>query len=334
MLGPMQDTRHKKYLGLPSIIGKSKVEIFAEIKERVEKKLSGWKEKILSMGGREILIKVVAQAIPTYTMSCFWIPKSLCDEMEGMIRKFRWGQESKIAWISWKKMCKSKLNGGMGFRNLQAFNLAMLVKQGWRLISNPNSLVAQIYKVRYYPHGDIFRAKIGSNPSYTWRSIFNGLEVVKRGTRCRVGNGNRIHIWEDKWLPTPTTYKVISPLKPFDDYPRVSMLIDRDTRRWKGDVVRSLFLPFEARTILNIPLSHNLPEDQIIWVGNKKGEFSVKSACYIVVRVLDTMEEGESSSGDPRSPLWKKLWHLNIPPKVRIFAWKMCMNALPTFVNL
>ena len=84
-------------------------------------------------------------------------------------------------------------------------------------------------------------------------------------------------------------------------------MIDRDTRRLKDDVVRSLFLPFEARTILNIPLSHNLPEDQIIWVGNKKGEFSVKSAYYIAVGVLDTMEEGESSSGDSRSPLWKKL---------------------------
>ena len=102
----------------------------------------------------------------------------------------------------------------------------------------------------------------------------------------------------------------------------------------ESDVVRSLFLPFEARTILNIPLGHNLPEDQIIWVGNKKGEFSVKSAYYIAVGVLDTMEEGESSSGDSRSPLWKKLWHLNIPPKVCIFAWKMCMNVLPTFVNL
>ena len=85
---------------------------------------------------------------------------------------------------------------------------------------------------------------------------------------------------------------------------------------------------------MNIPLNHSLPEDQIIWVGNKKGEFNVKSAYYIAVRVLETMEEGESSSGDARSPLWKKLWHLNIPPKVRIFAWKMCMNALPTFVNL
>ena len=70
-----------------------------------------------------------------------------------MMKKF-WcgqrGQESKIAWVSWK------MNGGMGFRNLQAFNLAMLAKQGWRLISNPNSLVAQIYRARYYPHGHVF----------------------------------------------------------------------------------------------------------------------------------------------------------------------------------
>jgi len=71
ILGSMQDSRHSKYLGLPSIIGKSKIEVFAEIKERVGRKLSGWKEKILSIGGREILIKAVAQAIPTYTMSCF-----------------------------------------------------------------------------------------------------------------------------------------------------------------------------------------------------------------------------------------------------------------------
>ena len=71
ILGLMQDSRHSKYLGLPSIIGKSKIEVFAEIKERIGRKLFGWKEKILSIGGREILIKAVAQTIPTYTMSCF-----------------------------------------------------------------------------------------------------------------------------------------------------------------------------------------------------------------------------------------------------------------------
>ena len=108
-------------------------------------------------------------------------------------------------------MCKSKIRGGLGFRNLQAFNLAMLAKQGWRLVMNPNSLVARIYKAKYSQHGDVFKAKLGSNPSYAWRSIMNRLEVVKRRTQWRVGNGNLIHIWEDKWLLTPSTYKVISP---------------------------------------------------------------------------------------------------------------------------
>ena len=71
-----------------------------------------------------------------------------------------------------------------------------------------------------------------------------GLEVVRRGTRWRVVNGRLIHIWDDKWLPTPTTYKVVSPSQIFDNFPMVSTLIDCDSRRWKVDLVKSLFLPF------------------------------------------------------------------------------------------
>ena len=117
----MQDSRHGKYLGLPSVIGRSKIQVFAEIKEKAAKKLSGWKEKMLSLGGKEILIKAVAQAIPTYTMSCFLLPKGLCEDLERMTRNFWWGQkgeEAKMAWVGWKRMCTSKFEGGMGFRNL------------------------------------------------------------------------------------------------------------------------------------------------------------------------------------------------------------------------
>ena len=98
-LGPMQDTRHTRYLGLSSFIGRSKKQVFATLKERIGQKLAVWKGKLLSMGGKEILIKAVAQAIPTYTMGCFLLPQSLCDDIESMMRNFWWGQrqqENKI----------------------------------------------------------------------------------------------------------------------------------------------------------------------------------------------------------------------------------------------
>ena len=63
-------------------------------------------------------------------------------------------------------MCKSKLEGGMGFRDLYDFNLAMLAKQRWRMLENPASLMVRMYKVRYFPNGDILNASIGNNPSY------------------------------------------------------------------------------------------------------------------------------------------------------------------------
>ncbi|XP_050242110.1 uncharacterized mitochondrial protein AtMg00310-like [Quercus robur] len=210
----MQDSRHSKYLGLPSFIGRSKKQVFATLKERVGQKLACWKGKLLSMGGKEILIKAIVQAIPTYTMSCFQLPQSLCEDLEGMMRNFWWGQkqqEFKMCWISWKRMCNSKASGGMGFRNLQAFNLAMLAKQAWRILTNPSSLVARVLKAKYFPIGDVLSAKLGNSPSYSWRSIYNNLKDLKEGTRWRVGNGKRIHIWDDRWMPNPSTYKVISP---------------------------------------------------------------------------------------------------------------------------
>ena len=83
----------------------------------------------------------------------------------------------------------------------------------------------------------------------------------------------------------------------------VSALIDENSRRWKVDTLKSLFLPFEVDTILNIPLSYSLPEDKIIWVGNKRGDFSVKSAYYVALTVINSSNCGESSYGDPRTPL-------------------------------
>ena len=80
-------------MGLPALIGKLKKSAFYELKGKIWDRLNGWKEKFLSQAGKEVLLKVVIQAIPTYTMSVFQIPKTLCQDINSMMAKFWWGHK-------------------------------------------------------------------------------------------------------------------------------------------------------------------------------------------------------------------------------------------------
>ncbi|XP_057419184.1 uncharacterized mitochondrial protein AtMg00310-like [Lotus japonicus] len=191
---------HDKYLGLPTIIGKSKKQVFERVQERMWKKLKGWKEQTLSRAGKEVLLKSVAQAIPTYIMSCFRLPVGVCQKMETMCAKFWWGQrenERKIHWNSWRNLCKPKSQGGLGFRNIEDFNTALLGKQYWRILSNPESLLARMWKARYFPRTSILEASLGHNPSYSWRSVWGVHKEMKEGLKWIVGDGREIKIWGD-----------------------------------------------------------------------------------------------------------------------------------------
>ena len=127
-----------------------------------------------------------------YTMNCFKLPASLCNELNSLIRNFWWGQrekERKLAWIAWEKMCTPKAERGMGFKDLRAFNLALLAKQGWRLTQNTESLAHRVLKARYFPESNFLEAQIGKKPSYTWRSLMAAKKVLRRGLRWNIGNG-------------------------------------------------------------------------------------------------------------------------------------------------
>ncbi|XP_075633497.1 uncharacterized protein LOC142605956 [Castanea sativa] len=94
--------------------------------------------------------------------------------------------------------------------------------------------------------------------------------------RWQVGDGKRINVWKDKWIPSPRTYKVMMPERLQSQTQWVCDFIDEDRKEWKGDLVRQCFLPQDAEAILSIPLSVNGIGDRIIWAENKNGRFLVK----------------------------------------------------------
>ena len=105
----------------------------------------------MSVGAKELLIKAVAQAIPTYIMSIFKPPASVCDELTKLVRQYWWGVENgkkKMAWLAWDKMILPKSHGGMGFRDMRLFNQALLAKQARRLLDKPYSLCARLLRAK------------------------------------------------------------------------------------------------------------------------------------------------------------------------------------------
>ena len=274
---------HEKYLGLPSFIGRSKNTAFSELKRQVWRKMTGWKEKLLSHGGREILIKAIAQSIPTYTMSVFKLHDSLCQDLNSMFSNFWWGHHDKSRkahWVSWNMLCKSKEVGGLGFRDLKSFNLALLAKQGWRLLHQPHSLIFQVLKAKYFPHYEFLEANAGYRPSYAWRSIASTRPVLKLGLRWHIGDVKSVRITKDPWLPLSSSFRSLSALNNLNSNERVSVLINEATHSWNIEAIHGLFSEWEASIICSIPLPPRPKLDRLLWNGTKSGIFTVKSAYF------------------------------------------------------
>lgn len=127
----------------------------------------------------------------------FKLPAEICKKMRTTISNYWWGSSADnrhIHWQRWDHLTQPKSCGGMGFRDLPLFNVAMLGKQGWRLLTHPDSLCARVMKGRYYPHTDFMLATRKKHSSHTWRAILAGREDLKKGLIRRVGNGTTTKI--------------------------------------------------------------------------------------------------------------------------------------------
>lgn len=142
----------------------------------------------MNQAGREVMLKSEAMAMPTYVMSYVRLPENLCSEIKAVMVAFWWGGKEgkrKMHWMSWDRLCEKKSGGGLGFRDPSAFNLALLVKQGWRLLTDETSLLFKVLKAKYFPNSSFLEVGAGSNPSWTWQSILEGRKVLVEGVRWR-----------------------------------------------------------------------------------------------------------------------------------------------------
>ncbi|XP_030503843.2 uncharacterized protein LOC115719079 [Cannabis sativa] len=134
MLGMVEALDNSFYLGLPCIMGMNKNAILGFVKDKMQKKIFSWESRFLSKAGKEVLIKSVAQALPFYAISVFLLTKEIFSNLEGLMSKFWWKSQANsssksVSWMSWKRFCRHKYNGGIGFRDLHNYNLTFLGKR-------------------------------------------------------------------------------------------------------------------------------------------------------------------------------------------------------------
>ncbi|XP_058783721.1 uncharacterized mitochondrial protein AtMg00310-like [Vicia villosa] len=244
------------------------------------------------------------------------------------MNSFWWGHKRDrakgIHWLSWDRLSMPKSVGGMGFKNLSAFNYAMLSKQAWRLMINPDNLVSRLYKARYFPNCDFLESAIGHNPSYVWRSIWSSKFVVRGGYRWSIGSGENISVWDHKWLYDSSSLVNPWPDNSFVAKLRVSDLMIPNSKHWNPTLISSLLGGDIAQKVFSTPLFDSVQVDKLYWQLERNGRFSVRSAYrYCINEAIDTSHLRIEER-------WNLIWNIKTSPRVKNFLWRLCRNCVPT----
>ena len=158
--------------------------------------------------------------------------------------------------------------------------------------------------------------------------------IIQRGMRWQVGDGNKIWVWHDKWVPRPSTYKVITAEKLESSNALVCELINRATKEWNKDKLDRWFLPEDREAILSIPLSSSNTQDRLIWTGNRSGKFTVKSAYMLALEEKLHDTKADCSDELVRRRIWKSIWQMKTPQKIKHFSWKASWDILASKSSL
>ncbi|CAL1366122.1 unnamed protein product [Linum trigynum] len=315
-----------RYLGVPVLHGIISKTTFKYILEKIDRKLTAWKAKTLSLAGRVTLAQSVLNAIPTYAMQTSMLPVSICDDIDRRIRRFVWGSQEgkrKVHLVSWEKVCTAKQQGGLGLRSARSLNLAYMIKLAWSILNNKDDLWVKVMQGKYFHQreGRIIGMK-RSNHSSLWKGILKSYPLMQRATVWSIRDGRTTDFWNHPWIDQDTLLKDFS-LRSLTDDERCCSVAEmaNDQGEWEWSKLNSL-LPNDCLMRIagmEAPVQ-GMGEDTTIWGLEKDGRFRLKSAYLLAANEV----------GEEAQAVWKKLWEWKGPNRVKHFLWLVLHNRLLT----
>lgn len=155
-------------------------------------------------------------------------------------------------WIGWEKLCIRKHLGGLGFKDIQIFNQSLLAQQASKIMQDKDSLFALFFKSRYFDDGNFFDAEIGVRPTFAWRSIIHGSDLLKKDLRQMIADGASTFVWTTRWLLDGVMRALLMKYIIFDLDLQVKDLLDVSTQTWDLVKLQHHFFPRDVELILKI----------------------------------------------------------------------------------
>ncbi|GKD53993.1 RNA-directed DNA polymerase, eukaryota, reverse transcriptase zinc-binding domain protein [Tanacetum coccineum] len=324
------------YLGTKVGGSMSRVDSWNEVVDKVKARLSKWKMKTLSIGGRLTLLKSVLGSIPIFHMSIFRVPASVLKKMESIRSHFFNGIElgsKKPIWVKWNDVLKDKDRGGLGVASLYALNRGLMIKWCWKFFNQKTSLWTRVIKAIYGEDGQINSMEVSGIRS-CWKNIVMEVKnlrsqgiMVDDFMQLKIGNGELISFWNDNWQGGGTLKSIVPRLYALENCKEIKVneklrdfnLTDSFRRHPRGgfEISQLNVLKELADKINLVPI-----EDRWKWSLNSLGDFSVSS----IRKVIDINRIPSFIS--------KTRWVKYVPIKVNILAWKIKLDALPTRLNI
>lgn len=214
------------------------------------------------------------------------------------------------------------------------FNLALLGKQLWRMSVFPQSLMARVFKGRYFPKSTPLEAKLGTRPSFAWRSIHAAQSLMKKGMRLELGNGENIDLLRDPWLPDVTPRP--PGLKEGVDMSNISfsLLKEDGSDEWRVANLYNIFLKEDADLILQLRPGKSTAEDVFSWIHNQNGMYTVKSGYWVWLNMIKSLGIAKPVENPNLNPLFKAIWQVQTMPKIQNFLWRSLSNSLAVASNM